>query len=252
MDTIYDGVLDTLTRFGPYADWQYIGDGVTLKPKLTEDTVKYDDVPIGKSIWGVGNEQVMNYIDGASPCKNSLDIGGGDGRYKKLVEKTEHHVVTDIDERALAKYILDTAHEFPEHLSKLETLKHDITTNFPVKDGSFDRIFSAGILHLFPKEKLKPVADEIYRMLETGGEFVLDFPTNIVRTQPDGELLYYADEPRYTLEGAKEDLSKIFSKDKYSIEIFVSHHSDPKGTFRESEHPYNLECDYLLLRAKKL
>lgn len=247
MTEVYDGMEEIMTRFGPLADWQERG--IKLKPDFTEG-IDYFGIGGNGSIWGEGNQQVLDFFRFADLKGTWVDLGSGDGRYTPyLLEKADRVVATDIDSRALDKLRANTA---PAYLSKLETKEHDITTEFPFDKDSLDGIFSAGILHLFQKEKLVPVAREIYRTLMPGGEFVLDFPTNMVRMQPDHELLYYADEPRYTLEEAKEHLGELFNNGRYSIELSVSHHSDPEGTFRKSEHQYHLECDYLLFRARKI
>ncbi len=179
-----------------------------------------------------------------------MDLCAGDGRYTPGLYGADHIIAMDIDGPALDKLRQNTPQEY---ILKLETMEHDITTRFQLDDESIDGFFSSGSLHLFTKETLKVITDEVYRTLKSGGEVVFDFTVNPIRVQPSGELLFYKDEPRYTIPEAKEYLTELFG-DKYLIKdmLVTPHYKDPKGTFRQSDFPYHLECDSVTLHAKKI
>ena len=223
-------------------------DNNVLKDTLTEH-VDYKEVD--GSIFGSACEEVVNFSKKVPKKGIWTDLCSGDGRYTKFLflEGADYVIAMDIDEPALDKLRQDTA---PEYISQLKTIKHDVTKRFPLEDGSIDGFFSSGSLHLFTKEILRDITDEVYRTLKSGGDVVFDFTINPIRKQPGGELLFYKDEPRYTRPEAEEYLTELFGG-KYQIkELLVSHYSDPKGTFRKSDIPYNLECDGISIHAKKI
>ena len=218
-----------------------------LKKTLTEDV---DYKKVNGSIFGSACEDTVNFLNNVGVKGTWVDVCAGDGRYTKYLFDADAVIALDIDEHALDKLRLSTA---PEYLSKLETKKHDVTTRFPFEDESIDGFFSSGSLHLFTKEQLGDIVDEMYRALKSGGDIVIDFTINPIRIQPSGELLIYKGESKFTIPEAKEYLTELFDGDKYMIkEVFVSHYTDPKGTFRQSEHPHHLECDSITLHAKKI
>jgi SAM-dependent methyltransferase len=130
------------------------------------------------------------------------------------LKKASVVVASDIDESALSKLY----HTTPEkYRSRLEIKTFDMTKPFPFDDDSFDGIFCAGILHLFPTDVFGRISYEMDRTLRPKGKVIIDFSADIKRVAPDGKPIVFGNEPRYTSDEAKKLLRKGF--EGYEIRI---------------------------------
>ena len=129
------------------------------------------------SIWGIGDKETLKLLYQEEIKGKWLNLAAGDGRYNlNLLKKADFVVASDIDESALSKLW----HTTPEsYRTKLEIKVFDITKSIPFDDASFDGIFCAGILHLFPRDIFRKIFYEMDRILKPNGKIIIDFATDI-------------------------------------------------------------------------
>ncbi len=197
------------------------------------------------SIWGAGDKGTLELLKKTEIHGQWLNLAAGDGRYNlDLLKKADFVVASDIDASALSKLW----HNTPEkYRSRLGTKVFDITKKFPFEDNSFDGVFCTGTLHLFPKEILEEIILKINRVLKPRGRVIIDFATDIRRISPEGKLIFFGDEPRYTLGEAKRTFKNLFRNYKikiYELEVL-------EEDFTQASPPYKLSCKFLILVADK-
>jgi len=198
------------------------------------------------SIWGKGDKETLEFLDKEEIKGKWLNLASGDGRYNlNLLKKANFVVASDIDESALSKLWHTTPEEYR---NKLETKVFDIVKPFPFEGNSFDGIFCAGTLHLFPVEVFKKIIKEIDRILKPGGKIIIDFATDIKRISSEGKLITFGDEPLYTLEEAKILLKELFKDYKTMINELSVFEED----FKACNPPYKFTCRGVLLVAEKV
>jgi SAM-dependent methyltransferase len=197
------------------------------------------------SIWGTGDKATLELLKMEEIKGRWLNLAAGDGRYNlNLLEKADFVVACDIDESALSKLYHTTPRKYRK---KLEIKAFDISKPFPFADKSFDGIFCAGILHLFPTDVFRKISREIDRILKSKGKVIIDFATDIKRVTPNGKLLVFGDEPQYTLDAAKELMKDVFKKYRIRIqELEVSGEE-----YKEANPPYKFSSKGVLLVAEK-
>ena len=196
------------------------------------------------SIWGTGDKDTLQLLKKIKIRGKWLNLASGDGRYNlNLLKKADFVVASDIDESALNKLWQNTPEKYK---SKLKTGAFDITKKFPFKNNSFDGVFCAGTLHLFPKEVLRQIISEVDRVLKPNGRVIIDFATNIKRTSPSGKLITFGKEPLYTLKDAKTTLKNLFRN--YQMEM---HESEVVEDLEAANPPYTLNCKFVILIADK-
>ena len=197
------------------------------------------------SIWGTGDKDTLRLLKKIEIFGKWLNLAAGDGRYNlSLLKKADFVVASDIDASALSKLWQDTPETYK---SKLETKVFDITKKFPFEDNSFDGVFCTGVLHLFPNEILQKIISEIDRVLRPEGRVIIDFAADIKRVSPDGKLIIFGNEPRYTLGEAGITLKNLFRNYKMKI-----HESEvQEEDFTQASPPYKFSCKFLLLVADK-
>lgn len=197
------------------------------------------------SIWGTGDKETLELLEKEEIRGRWLNLAAGDGRYNLiLLEKADSVVASDIDEGALSKLY----HMTPEkYRNRLETKTFDITEPFPLADDSFDGIFCAGILHLFPPDVFGKTSYEMGRILKPKGKAIIDFSTDIKRTSPDGKRIVFGDEPQYTSDEAKELLRKAFE----GYEIRIQELQAVEEEFNAANPPYKYSGKGILLVAVK-
>jgi len=197
------------------------------------------------SIWGTGDKETLELLDKEEIKGKWLNLAAGDGRYNlNLLKKANFVVASDIDESALSKLYYITPEEYR---NKLEIKVFDMTKLFPFNNASFDGIFCAGILHLFPRDIFRKIFYEMDRILKPKGKVIIDFATDIRRVSPDGKLIVFGDEPQYTLDEAKELLKETFRKYKIKIQELQVFEEE----FKASNPPYKFSCKGVLLVAEK-
>ncbi len=197
------------------------------------------------SIWGTGDKDALRLLKKTEIRGKWLNLAAGDGRYNlNLLKKADFVVVSDIDASALSKLWQNTPEKYK---SKLEIKIFDIIKRFPFEDNSFDGVFCTGTLHLFPDEILQKILSEIDRTLKPSGRVIIDFATDIKRVSPDGKLIIFGDEPKYTLGEAKITLKNLFRN--YKIKIHESEVQEE--AFTQARPPYKFSCQFILLVADK-
>lgn len=197
------------------------------------------------SIWGAGDKKTLDILRTAEIHGKWLNLAAGDGRYNLyLLGKADAVVASDVDESALSKLWNNTPKPYQP---KLETAVVDITKKIPYKNNSFDGVFCAGTLYLFPKTVLEGIIEEMDRVLRKGGKIILDFATDITRIRLDGKPYLIKGEPKYTLNAAKTTLRELFHN--YRIKMYES--SIPEEVLPEANPPYKFKSNFILLVAEK-
>lgn len=205
-----------------------------------------DYLTTGKdSIWGAGDKETLEELKSVVFRGRWLNLAAGDGRYNNLILAQASEVVaTDIDQSALAKLEITT----PDNLrGKLKTRRMNLLDKFPFGDGSFNGVFCAGTLHLFPRERIEDVFREVKRILDKSGEVFIDFATDISRLLPDGKQRDKTNETSYTTEEAES----MFRENFGDFNLKITRHKVPDETVTIGELSYVFSCNYILVRGRK-
>ncbi len=152
------------------------------------------------SKWGIEEKETIEAINNIGFSGNILNIAAGDGRFNnRLLELSDSVTAIDIDNSELKnleencpKYLLD----------KLYTKAVDITQKLPFQDETFDGVFCTGTLHLFDRDTIIKILQEIKRVLKTKGRIVLDFATDIKRLDKYQNQVVFEGEGNYTTDEA--------------------------------------------------
>lgn len=197
-----------------------------------------------ESIWGKEGPNVLKFIDDAEVKGIWLNLAAGDGRYcKRILKESERLVAADIDPGALSK----AWHRMSgSKRGRFDLVVLDLTQRLPFADNSFNGVFSIGTLHLFNKEILTRVFQEMDRVLKPGGKVIMNFGTNIRRIMPNGKELIYPNEARYRLEEAQEFVEESFRG--FRTRIFVE---QPEPIpFMNANPPYTYNSSIILMLAE--
>ena len=172
---------------------------------------KFEGVEIGKSLYGEPNQETLNLFSELPIGANVLDVGGGDGRYAIPLAMMGHNVtVFDVDEAHLER-LEDNAAFLPEDAGRIKPLYADATKEYPVKD-KFDAVLSAGFAYLMPPDQLEPVFARMAEAVKPNGSLVVEFATDRVRRDKEGNLLIGGEEHSYTLQVGREILKKLYGE----------------------------------------
>ena len=125
------------------------------------------------SKWGIEEKETLDAINNIDFSGKILNIAAGDGRFNnRLLEIAQSVTAIDIDDielKALRK-------NCPASLiNKLYTKTVDITQEFPFHNETFDGVFCTDTLHLFDKETLSKIFQELRRVLKPNGKIIIDF-----------------------------------------------------------------------------
>lgn len=163
------------------------------------------------SKWGIEEKETLDAINELSGI--TLDIAAGDGRFiNKLLEVSDKVIAIDINPSELD----ELKSNYPQG-NKLQTEVVDITKEFPYYDSTFDSVFCTGTLHLFDKETIIFILNEIRRVLKPNGKIVLDFATDIERLDKEGNRVIFDNEGNYSSSDAIELLSNELLDFKLNI-----------------------------------
>jgi ubiquinone/menaquinone biosynthesis C-methylase UbiE len=174
-----------------------------------------------QSKWGVEEPETISAIKRIGFNGVVLDVAAGDGRFlRQLLDVADAVVAVDVDEAELEKI----KQKFPAE-QKLSTQTFDITKNFPFENDSVDGIFCTGTLHLFGEKTLSFVLSEMVRILKPDGKLLVDFATDIVRKDQNGNVVPYQNRG-YSAEEAR----KIFFEALMGFDSRVE-----TATFSESD-----------------
>lgn len=219
-----------------------------MKPNEQEniftDSLDYANTP-DNSVWGTEDKATIDLLESVNIPGKWLNLCAGDGRFNNhLLIKAKEVIAVDIDEGALQKLTRIT----PEALRhRLTTKAMNVAKPFPFDDNTFDGVFCAGTLHLFPKSIFKNIFSEIERVLKHGGRIIIDFATDIQRTYPDGSLWIIENEPNYTLDEALIFLKDVFKE--YTINIITAKVEPEKVKLDDKE--YIFSSNFILVDAIK-
>lgn len=167
--------------FGPMPenpDKQIFSEGIDYLKKGKQSIWKDPNPLTSKKADGFFGSQIHLHrlgINGQTQPGILADLGGGDGRYKSILENFADRIIElDIDPSALLKIKRDT--EVNEPISLVQA---NLVEPLPFKTGSVGGVFSAGILHLFSSDSFREIANEINRILEPNGGMFLEFRIDI-------------------------------------------------------------------------
>jgi ubiquinone/menaquinone biosynthesis C-methylase UbiE len=141
-------------------------------------TEKHGHVHQGKSTQNILNAHEVLQSAGIKLGDVFLDAGCGDGyisiEASKMVGKQGRAYAVDVYLESIE--IVKTKISDNE-LSNMEAVLADITESIPITDDSVDHIMMANVLHVFVADnELKPVMDNIDRIIKSGGIFsVVEF-----------------------------------------------------------------------------
>jgi len=153
-----------------------LGDFVEIEPdflrKLSEGrgnaNTTYFDVRVVRWLYWNRLRQLLN-VASVFPAERVLDLGCGEGVFLPTLSRAYKRVYgLDLDVNA-AKKVVDFF-----GLQNVELRQENVLGN-DFDDGFFDIIFAASVLEHF--KDLKPVFDDISRMLKEGGLLVFSSPT---------------------------------------------------------------------------
>ncbi|HGF0738861.1 SAM-dependent methyltransferase TehB [Legionella pneumophila] len=103
-----------------------------------------------------------------------LDVGCGSGRNPLYYSLSGHDVIA-VDKNADA--IRNIRHiAAQEQLSNIEAHVHDLNQPFPIKDKSFDFIYSTVALQFLNPQSIKPLLTQLQSLTSTGGMHFQVFP----------------------------------------------------------------------------
>ena len=149
-----------------------------------------------------------------------------------LLEVSDKVIAIDIDSNELN----EIKKNYPQE-NKLQIEVIDIIKGLPYNNNSFDSVFCTGTLHLFNKDTISFILNEIKRVLKSGGKIVLDFATDIERLDKNGNKVVFNGEGNYTSLEAIDLFNKELSDFSLSIK---------ESTFEEN----NLDVEYNFIKGK--
>jgi ubiquinone/menaquinone biosynthesis C-methylase UbiE len=171
------------------------------------------------SKWGIEEKETIEVINKIGLSGNILDVAAGDGRFiNELLNLSQSVTAIDINKEELDSLINNCPKEL---LSKLNTEIVDITKTFPYEDNSFDGVFCTGTLHLFNKDVVSFIINEIKRCLKSNGKIVLDFATDIKRYDKDGNEVVFEGEGCYTSKEAVILFRELLNEFSFSINEYT-------------------------------
>lgn len=143
-------------------------------------------------------KKLLGYVDSQNP--DILDVGCGDGRHCKLIDKNDGLAVgIDLSDNMLA--------EARNYYPGGNFLKMDMT-KLEFEDNSFDGVWSSGSIYHVAKEHVRQVFSEIRRVLKNNGVIALSYKLGGgegMESNPKS----YGGSPRYFAYYAKDEMDGI-------------------------------------------
>jgi len=199
------------------------------------------------SIWGKEDQETKDILEKViKPTSVWLNLGAGDGRYNTFIlSKSQSVTAQDIDLGALSKLWHNTPIKLRE---KLTVTQSNIVHPLPFPNNSFDGVFCAGLLHLFPKQILQNILSEINRVLKIQGSLVINLAADIERKGIDGNLVTYGKEPLYSVKDTKQLYQELLPN--YS----VSFHTGKTiiEDVPDANPPHQFKCELVIVEAIKI
>lgn len=132
------------------------------------------------SKWGTEEKETLAALKKIKFKGNVLNVAAGDGRFNnELLKSADQVLAIDISASELKLLKEDCLEELKP---KLQAKRVNITEPMPFEEETFDGIFCTGTLHLFRKEIIINILNEMKRVLKCNGKIILDFATDIHRT----------------------------------------------------------------------
>lgn len=152
------------------------------------------------SKWGIEESETLKAIEQLNLNGYVLNVAAGDGRFNNAILKSADKVIAiDLADFELELLKRDCSETLKD---KLITQVVDITEKFPFEKESFDGIFCTGTLHLFDKETIQKILEEMIRILKPNGKLLLDFATDIKRLDKENNPVVFAKEGNYQTKDA--------------------------------------------------
>lgn len=197
------------------------------------------------SKWEIEEKETIDAIDEIKFSGNILNIAAGDGRFVNRILKSACKLIaidiSDIELNSLKNNCSDDIRD------KLSTMVVDITKKWPFSNNAFDGVFCTGSLHLFNKDIIIYILQEIRRVLKSGGKIILDFATDIKRIDKDNNLIIFDNEVNYSLEEAMSFFNTQL--DDFDFNIKTSNFCE---TNLDSSTGYRNICgNFLVISGKK-
>ena len=169
------------------------------------------------SKWGIEEKETIEAINNIGFSGNILNIAAGDGRFNnRLLELSDSVTAIDIDNSELESLEKNCPKDL---LDKLYTKAVDITQKLPFLDETFDGVFCTGTLHLFDRDTIIKILQEIKRVLKTKGKIVLDFATDIKRLDKNQNQVVFEGEGNYTTDEAVSLFEEQLKEFSLNIEV---------------------------------
>ncbi|KTD19430.1 methyltransferase domain-containing protein [Legionella israelensis] len=130
---------------------------------------KYRLAPIHNDLWTIH----QTYLS-AQRKMTVLDVGCGSGRNPLFFALSGHNVIGIDKNREAIENISHIAAQ--ERLANLETHIHDLNQPLPIKDKSFDFIYSTVTLQFLNPPTVKSLLTKLQSLTSTGGMHFLVFP----------------------------------------------------------------------------
>lgn len=197
------------------------------------------------SKWGKEEKETLKAIEKIGFEGNVLNIACGDGRFNSvLLKQVDRVLAIDKDHLELEFLVANCPKELK---NKLYTKNVDITKKFPFDSEEFDGVFCTGTLHLFPKETVIEILEEIKRIVKKNGKVILDFATNIHRTDKEGNVVQFSEEGNYSTEEGINLFKQAF--EDFKLDMEVSHFIEENA--EDSTGYQKIQGDFIVVSAIK-
>ncbi|HHT9843838.1 TPA: methyltransferase domain-containing protein [Legionella pneumophila] len=130
---------------------------------------KYRLAPMHHDLWTIHQTYLQD-----QEKMSILDIGCGSGRNPLYFALSGHDIIgVDKNENAIENIRHIAAQE---QLSNIKAHVHDLSQPLPIKDKSFDFIYSTVALQFLNPSSIKPLLTQLQSLTSTGGMHFLVFP----------------------------------------------------------------------------
>jgi ubiquinone/menaquinone biosynthesis C-methylase UbiE len=159
-------------------------------------------------------ETLAIFEDILQPGDTVVDIAGGYGRYALPIADANgcHVIIVDIDRPHLDEVERRAANN--SGTGSITTIEADVLDpNFVLPaEGEYDAAFTTGFIYLAPPETASRVFDRMRRLVRIGGLIVVEFATNRIREDAEGNSLIGPDEHLYSHDWGKRVVRRLFEK----------------------------------------